>query len=236
MGDEKRGVFYPYTPTEIGVKLLGCWVAGVVKPTCASPPPTHTGPMHCNVALHDRETLLGQQSLVVWLYGLSGAGKSTLASRLIDDLHSAGLLTSSLDGDVLRTGLTRGLGFSPDDRTENLRRAAEAASLIADTGAIVVCSFITPLCEHRQMVRDIVGAGRFFDVYVRCPFEVCASRDVKGLYQRPPPNFTGRDSLFEEPVEPASLTIDTNLVTVDAAALTMLSATLSRGTVHLSSP
>jgi len=192
--------------------------------------------MPSNTARHARELLLGQQSLVVWLYGLSGAGKSTLASLLIEDLHSSGVLTAPLDGDVLRTGLTRGLGFSLDDRTENLRRAAEAASLIADTGAVVVCSFITPLRDHRRMVRDIVGADRFLDVYVRCPFEVCASRDVKGLYRHSPPDFTGRDSLFEEPLEVPSLIIDTNLVPIDVASLALLSATLSRGTVHLSSP
>ena len=183
--------------------------------------------MHHSPTRRDRERLLRQRSLIVWLYGLSGAGKSTLASRLASDLHGRGLLTSTLDGDALRGGLNRGLGFTAEGRTENIRRAAETASLIAETGAIVICSFITPLNSHRRLVWNTLGHLPLLDVYVRCPFSVCAARDVKGLYQSPPPNFTGRDSLFEEPDPAPSLTIDSNLVTVDDAARYLLAGVTS---------
>lgn len=165
--------------------------------------------------------LVCRRSPIIWLYGLSGAGKSTLANRLVSDLRDQGCLVTALDGDVLRTGLNQGLGFTPADRTENLRRAAEAAKLIADAGVTVVCSFITPLNEHRRMIRDITGYP-LVDVYVDCPLEVCATRDVKGLYKSPPPNFTGLDSAFETPDSRPTLTVSTATQSVDYCAAQLL--------------
>lgn len=161
-----------------------------------------------------RERLTGQRSLTVWLYGLSGSGKSTLATGLERALHGEGRLTTLLDGDLLRTGLNAGLGFTDDDRRENVRRAAEVARLFNQTGVIAVCSFITPRRALRTLARQIVGDDNFLQVYVKAGIETCRARDVKGLYQKADKGqlkqFTGRDSIFEEP-ESADLILDTEL-------------------------
>jgi adenylylsulfate kinase len=150
-----------------------------------------------------KEKLLGHRGLVFWLYGLSGSGKSTLAHALEARLHGEGILTRLLDGDNIRTGLNRGLGFTDDDRLENIRRIAEVAKLFAETGIVTLTSFITPRRELRTMARGIVGAKDFLEIYVKCSFEVCAARDVKGLYAKAATggvkNFTGKDSAFEAP-------------------------------------
>jgi adenylylsulfate kinase len=159
-----------------------------------------------------REGLLKQRGVVIWLYGLSGSGKSTLATALERQLHDLGGLTASLDGDILRTGLNRGLGFSDEDRRENIRRVAEVARLFAHTGVITICSFITPTQSLRSLARQIIGEDDFVEVYVKASFEECARRDRKGLYakagQGQIAQFTGRDSRFEEPAE-ADLILDT---------------------------
>lgn len=159
-----------------------------------------------------REALTKQRGGVFWLYGLSGAGKSTLAAAAEKALNQKGHLTVLLDGDLLRTGLNRGLGFSDDDRRENLRRAAEVARLFCGTGVVVLCSFITPTKAFRSLVRQIVGEDDFHGIYVKADFETCRARDVKGLYAKAEgggvKQFTGRDSGFEEP-EQADLVLDT---------------------------
>jgi adenylylsulfate kinase len=159
-----------------------------------------------------RETLLNQRAKVVWLYGLSGSGKSTLASALEKLLHAQGRLTTSLDGDMLRTGLNRGLGFSDDDRRENIRRAAEVARILTHNGVITIASFITPSRALRNMARQIVGEDDFLEIYVQASFEACAQRDPKGLYTKAGSgeikHFTGRDSSFEPP-DRADLIIET---------------------------
>ena len=159
-----------------------------------------------------REKLLGQRAQVVWLYGLSGSGKSTLATALERKLHGAGLLTAVLDGDIVRTGLNAGLGFSNDDRRENIRRVAEVARIFLQSGVVTIASFITPTRSLRNLARQIVGEDDFLEVYVKASFEECARRDRKGLYARAGQgqvkNFTGRDSVFEEP-DRADLVIDT---------------------------
>jgi adenylylsulfate kinase len=159
-----------------------------------------------------REKLLGQRAKVIWLYGLSGSGKSTLATALERYLHHQGRMTASLDGDIVRTGLNRGLGFSEDDRRENVRRVAEVARLFTHSGVITICSFITPTISMRNLARQIVGEDDFIEVYVKASFEECARRDRKGLYaqagQGNIAQFTGKDSRFEEP-EQADLIIDT---------------------------
>ena len=155
----------------------------------------------------DKETLLKQRSLVVWMVGLSGSGKSTLAKAVEDELHQQGFLTQLLDGDNLRTGINNNLSFSEADRLENIRRAAEVAKLFCNAGLITICSFISPTEEIRNIAKSIIGEADFTEVYVNAPFEVCEQRDVKGLYKKARngeiKNFTGLDAPFEAPQNPA---------------------------------
>lgn len=150
-----------------------------------------------------KETRLAQRGLVVWLFGLSGAGKSTLVGLLDQRLQKMGHYTMILDGDVLRAGINSDLGFSDLDRLENIRRASQIARLFCQNGTIVLASFITPQERLRELARNIVGPEDLVTVYLRCSYETCASRDVKGLYAKARlnqiPNFTGKDSSFEEP-------------------------------------
>ena len=168
----------------------------------------------------EKERALRQRARVIWLYGLSGSGKSTLATALERALHARGFTTHVLDGDNVRSGLNGDLGFSDADRAENIRRAAETAKLFLDAGLILIASFITPTNALRTLARDIIGAEDFIEVYVRCSFETCEKRDVKGLYAKSKsgalPQFTGRDAAFEEPESP-SLTLDTETMDVEAA-------------------
>jgi adenylylsulfate kinase len=162
----------------------------------------------------DKEARLGQRGQVIWLYGLSGSGKSTLAIALERRLHAEGFATQLLDGDNIRTGLNRGLGFSDADRAENIRRIAEVAKLHAHAGLVTLCSFITPLRSLRALARDIIGPADLLEVYVKASFATCAQRDPKGLYAKAAAGgvgqFTGKDSAFEEPqtMELGSLSAD----------------------------
>ena len=163
-----------------------------------------------------KEALLNQRGLVVWLYGLSGSGKSTLATALERRLHEEGVFTQVLDGDNIRTGLNNNLGFSDEDRSENIRRIAEVAKLFAASGVVTITSFICPRNKLRTLAREIVGQADFLEVYVECSFETCEQRDVKGLYAKAKAgqvqNFTGRDSSFEapEPRDAADLILNTD--------------------------
>ncbi|MBL9114810.1 MAG: adenylyl-sulfate kinase [Verrucomicrobiaceae bacterium] len=187
------------------------------------------------VSRSDREQMLQQRGLVVWLFGLSGAGKSTLANELGQSLHKAGKLTLHLDGDILRGGLNQGLGFTKEDRLENIRRAAEVAKLSVQSGCVVICSFITPLEEMRGLVREIIHKDDLLEVYVRCSFATCANRDVKGLYKAAAANqvanFTGKDSLFEEPKIEPGLTLNTEKLTVAECTQLLASAVNARATI-----
>lgn len=153
----------------------------------------------------EREELLKQRGQVLWMTGLSGSGKSTIAKGLQRMLHQDGFLTYVLDGDNIRSGLNSDLGFSEEDRTENIRRIAEVAKLFADAGVITLVSFISPTREIRSQARQIIGYD-FLETYVNCPLEVAESRDVKGLYKKARKgeikNFTGIDSPFEAPEQP----------------------------------
>ena len=168
---------------------------------------------------------------VFWLFGLSGAGKSTLADSLIGALRSQGVPVLALDGDTLRVGLSRGLGFSDSDRAENLRRAAEAAQLGANSGLCVVASFITPLESHRQLVTEILGAKNLSLIHVSAPLEVCRARDTKGLYARAEagqvPQMTGVSSAFEAPRR-ADLVILTALEDIAVSSAKLLDFALAR--------
>jgi adenylylsulfate kinase len=167
------------------------------------------------VSREDRERLLGQKGVVAWLTGLSGSGKSTLARKAEWALFAGGRLVRRIDGDEVRGGLNAGLGFSMEDRRENVRRIAEAARLFAQTGVAVLVSVISPTNAIREMARKIVGKDDFLEVHVSCPLEVCEARDPKGLYRRARsgelPGFTGIDSAWEAPVSP-SLEIRTDLL------------------------
>ena len=163
-----------------------------------------------------KEEMLNQRGLVVWLYGLSGSGKSTLATALERRLHEEGVFTQVLDGDNIRTGLNNNLGFSDEDRSENIRRIAEVAKLFASAGVVTITSFICPRNELRALAREIIGQADFLEVYVDCSFETCEQRDVKGLYAKAKAgqvqNFTGKDSSFEapEPRDAADLILNTD--------------------------
>jgi adenylylsulfate kinase len=171
-----------------------------------------------------KEDLLRQKGVVLWLYGLSGSGKSTIANELERVLHGEGLMTVILDGDNLRTGLNSNLGFSDEDRTENVRRVAETAKLLVGQGIIVLVSVITPLRRHRAAAREIIGPD-FHEIYVKADFDTCAERDPKGLYAKAKEGkigqFTGKDSGFEEPEDPALL-LDTQARSVDQCAADLL--------------
>jgi bifunctional enzyme CysN/CysC len=148
----------------------------------------------------------GQKPCVLWFTGLSGAGKSTVANLVEKKLHALGRHTYSLDGDNVRHGLNKDLGFTEEDRVENIRRVAEVAKLFVDAGLIVLCSFISPFRNERQMARELVEDGEFFELFVNAPLAVCAERDPKGLYKKAQAgqikNFTGIDSPYEAPENP----------------------------------
>ena len=160
----------------------------------------------------ERESLLKQRAGVIWLYGLSGSGKSTLVNALDRRLYREGFLSIILDGDNLRSGLNNNLGFSDQDRHENIRRAAETAKLLLNNGIIVLASFITPRRSLRDLARKIIGRQDILEVYLQCSLARCAQRDVKGLYRKAQTGklaqLTGRDAVFEEPAT-ADLILDT---------------------------
>jgi bifunctional enzyme CysN/CysC len=170
-----------------------------------------------SVTQAQRAASLGQRARCVWFTGLSGSGKSTIANTLEQCLHSQGRHTYLLDGDNVRLGLNRDLGFGDTDRIENIRRVAEVAKLMVDAGLIVLVSFISPFRTERQSARALFGAGEFIEVFVDTPIDECERRDVKGLYHKARsgllPNFTGIDSTYEPPERP-----DLRLTTLDTSA------------------
>lgn len=170
------------------------------------------------VPRNEREKLLQQKAKVFWLTGLSGSGKSTLATGLQQALHAQGKLAYVLDGDNIRAGINSNLGFSEEDRTENIRRIAEIAKLFADSGVIVICSFVSPTRAIRSLARNIIGQKDFREVHIHAPLEVCETRDVKGLYAKARKgeikDFTGIHQPFEAPENP-DLEIHTGYLSVN---------------------
>lgn len=164
---------------------------------------------------------MGQKPTTLWFTGLSGAGKSVLANEVERRLNVKGRYTMLLDGDNIRMGLNKNLGFEPEDRIENIRRIAEVAKLLNDAGLIVLVSFISPYRSDRRNARNIIGEDSFIEIYVSTPLEECEKRDVKGLYQKARegkiPNFTGISSSYEAP-ENAELTIDTSIHSLEESA------------------
>jgi len=176
-----------------------------------------------------RRYLLGQQPLTVWLTGLSASGKSTLAFALERHLVDIGHACYVLDGDNVRHGLNRDLGFSPQDRTENIRRIAEVARLMNDAGLIVITAFISPYRNDRQLAREIVGAEKFVEVYLDTPIKTCEERDPKGMYKRARAGeilgFTGVNAPYEHPVSP-DMALDTSSASPSECARKLLSELL----------
>ena len=178
-----------------------------------------------------KEQLLGQRGLMVWFTGLSGSGKSTFAIALERALQQRGLLCRILDGDNIRSGINNNLGFSPEDRVENIRRIAEVGKLFVDTGIITLAAFISPNNDLRQMAARIIGPDDFLEIYVSTPLSECERRDVKGLYAKARKGeikaFTGISAPFEEPANPA-LTLDTTQLDVQQSVERLLALILPK--------
>ncbi|GEN33901.1 MULTISPECIES: adenylyl-sulfate kinase [Aneurinibacillus] len=174
-----------------------------------------------NVTKQDRQRKNGHKSAVLWFTGLSGAGKSTLANEVERRLYEKGLRTYLLDGDNIRHGINKDLGFTPEDRTENIRRIGEVSKLFVDAGVIVLTAFISPYRADRELARSLVEDGEFIEIYVKCAIEECEKRDPKGLYKKARaggiPEFTGISAPYEEPESP-ELIIETDTRSLDACA------------------
>jgi adenylylsulfate kinase len=185
------------------------------------------------VSRSEKEKRLNQRSKVIWFTGLSGSGKTTLASALERNLFAKGYLTQILDGDNIRSGINNNLGFSPEDRIENIRRIAEISKLLIHSGVICICAFVSPTEEIRKTVRDIIGEKDFLEIFVSTPIEVCESRDIKGLYRKARAGlikeFTGVSAPFDIP-QNAVLSIDTSDKTVDECVTILLSKLLTEVT------
>jgi adenylylsulfate kinase len=180
-----------------------------------------------NVVWHDhkvernqREILLKQKGVVLWFTGLSGSGKSTIANEVSYRLHKMGKLSYILDGDNIRHGLNKDLGFSPEDRKENIRRISEVANLFADAGFITITAFISPYREDRDFCRNLVGEGRFIEIYAKASLDTCEKRDPKGMYKKVRAGiikeFTGISAPYEEPLNP-EIVIDTDKESIDSS-------------------
>ena len=168
-----------------------------------------------------RAQLMGHEAVVIWFTGLSGSGKSTIADLLERQLFEAGIHTANLDGDNLRTGLNKDLGFSNEDRKENLRRIGEVAHLFVNSGLIVLAAFVSPFENDRQLVRQIIGDNQFIEIFINTPLKDCENRDVKGLYAKARAgmikDFTGIDSPYETPLKP-DIEIQTANISAEEAA------------------
>lgn len=171
-----------------------------------------------SISRQKRECLGGHKSVALWFTGLSGSGKSTIAHAVEERLHSLGLRTFVFDGDNVRHGLCSDLGFSVQDRSENIRRIGEMVKLFLEAGVIALTAFISPFREDRAKIKNMLSQGDFFEIYCQCPLEVCESRDVKGLYKKARngeiKNYTGVSSPYEEPESP-DLIVRTHEIDID---------------------
>ena len=186
------------------------------------------------VTVEDREKLLNQKGCVIWFTGLSGSGKSTLANAVEQVLHQQRHHTYVLDGDNVRHGLNKNLGFSPEDREENIRRIGEVAKLFADAGTIVMTAFISPYRADRDQARALIAEDRFVEVFVDCPLDVCEERDTKGLYKKARAGeikeFTGISAPYEPPLNP-EVTVNTAVHSVEACAQAVVETLVKTGLV-----
>ena len=192
---------------------------------------TNATPPIQKTTIAERTLLLNQQPVTLWLTGLSASGKSTLAYSMQRKLVDLGKPCFVLDGDVVRNGLNSDLSFSPEDRTENIRRVAEVARLMSDAGLIVIAALISPLRADRALAKSIIGASLFREVHVSTSLNICEARDPKGLYRRARSgevvDFTGISAPYEVPADPA-LAIDTQHTSIDDAIAQMLALTTHR--------
>ncbi len=174
-----------------------------------------------SITKKDRRKRNGHHSAILWFTGLSGSGKSTIANAVSKKLFDLGIQNYVLDGDNIRHGLNKDLGFSVEDRIENIRRIGEVAKLFVDSGQFVLTAFISPFAQDRQLVRNLVEKDEFIEIYVKCPLEECERRDPKGLYKKARNgeirDFTGIDSPYEAPVSP-ELILETDRYTIDECA------------------
>ena len=181
-----------------------------------------------------REKLNGHGSVILWFTGLSGAGKSSLAHAVEEELHQLGCRTFVFDGDNVRHGLCADLGFSAEDRVENIRRVGEMSKLFIETGVIALTAFISPFLSDRARVRSLVPHGDFLEIYCRCPLEICEQRDVKGLYKRARAgeikDFTGISSPYEEPLDP-ELIVETGILSMEESVAQVMQLLRDRGIV-----
>ena len=188
---------------------------------------------HADITREDRERMNGHRSVVVWFTGLSGSGKSTIAHEVESQLFERGCRTYVLDGDNIRHGLNKNLGFSPEDRGENIRRVAEVANLFVQAGVIALTAFISPYRDDRDNARKIAG-GDFVEVYVKCDIDVCEARDTKGLYKKARAGevkeFTGISAPYEEPLHP-ELVLDTAKETLAESAAKVIEVLKARGVI-----
>jgi adenylylsulfate kinase len=184
------------------------------------------------VTKDDRIQLLKQRGIILWLTGLSGAGKSTIAVELEHALLENGHHAYVLDGDNIRHGLNKNLGFSPEDRSENIRRIGEVAKLFCDANLITITAFISPYRQDRDNVRAIQRVGEFIEVFVKCPIDVCEARDTKGLYKKARTGeikeFTGISAPYEEPINP-EIILDTSKIALEECVRTILGYLEERG-------
>ncbi|HVK55089.1 MAG TPA: adenylyl-sulfate kinase [Burkholderiales bacterium] len=173
-----------------------------------------------------------RNSMLVWFTGLSGAGKTTLSRAIEAKLYQRGKQAVVLDGDVIRQGLCRDLGFTEENRAENIRRVGEVSKLLVNAGVLTLAAFISPFEKNRSFVRNLIGTNHFLEIYCKCPLEICESRDVKGLYKKArageAPNFVGIDERYEEPKNP-ELIIDTGSLTVEESTLRIMSLLEEKG-------
>lgn len=197
-----------------------------------------------NIVWHDHKITRAERSVnknqkpcLLWFTGLSGSGKSTIANALDVALHSRGYHTFLMDGDNVRHGLCKDLGFSDEDRVENIRRIGEVSKLFADAGLIVLSAFISPFASDRRMVRNLFPAGEFIEVFMATPLDICEQRDPKGLYEKARAgeikNFTGIDSPYEAPEYP-EVRLDTSTMSVDQCVEKLIGYLLERELITLS--
>lgn len=183
------------------------------------------------VGMHDRNVMNKHRSGVIWFTGLSASGKSTIAHNVEKELYERGIRAYALDGDNVRHGINSNLGFSREDRRENIRRIAEVSKLFVDAGVVVLASFISPYREDRAFVADTIGRDKFFEIYVKCPVDVCMNRDPKGLYKKAKAGeikgYTGVDAPYEVPEEP-DLVLDTEELPVEDSTRKVLELLDSR--------
>lgn len=187
------------------------------------------------ITRNDREILHKHKSVILWFTGLSGSGKSTLAHAVEDYLHRYGCSTFVLDGDNVRHGLCSDLGFSDQDRVENIRRIGEMAKLMIEAGVITLTAFISPFRADRSSARKLVPHGDFIEIYCQCPLETCEKRDVKGLYKKARagkiPFFTGIDSPYEEPEKP-ELIVNTHALSLEESVDCVMKLLMQRGIIR----